>query len=51
MPELGEITEVEVIKSNGERATVKLRTVGVKQEKKPDENLEGQSGPEPSTEN
>jgi hypothetical protein len=46
MPELGEITEVEVIKSNGERVKVKLQTVGVKQEKKPDANLEGQSGQE-----
>ena len=50
MPELGEITTVEVIKSNGERATVKLRTVGIKQEKKPDANLEGQQGQEPRTE-
>jgi len=51
MSELGEITEVEVIKSNGERAIVKLRTVGVKQEKKPDANVEGQPGQEPSVEN
>ena len=50
MSQLGEITTVEVIKSNGERAMVKLQTVGVKQERKPDANLERQPGQEPRVE-
>jgi len=37
MPELGEINEVEVIKSDGTRAVVKLMTIGIKRDSKPPE--------------
>jgi len=37
MPELGEINEVEVIKSDGTRTTVKLMTIGIKRDSKPPE--------------
>jgi hypothetical protein len=51
MPELGEITEVEVELADGERIKVKLMTIGVKKEKKPDAKLEGQSGQKPPAKN
>ena len=40
MPELGEINEVEVIKSDGTRTIVKLMTIGIKRDPKPPEPQE-----------
>ena len=37
MPELGEITTVEVINTDGTRTMVKLQTIGIKREPKPPE--------------
>lgn len=37
MPELGEITEVEVINTDGTKTKVKLKTIGIKRDSKPAE--------------
>jgi|688.fasta_scaffold1483332_2 hypothetical protein len=47
MPELGEINEVEVIKADGSKTTVKLKTIGIKREPKPPEPQEPITPAEP----
>lgn len=47
MPELGEITTVEVINTDGTKATVKLRTIGIKRDPKPPEPQQPATPAEP----